>query len=491
MADREWRGRWWLLDKHDEVMPGTLIQREGDGEVLLKLIGGFSSIVMTPVGRSESTVSYEPEFIDEFPMILGNSAGTLFTLLQCNPIHTGGGSQDIRVLRALNGIHLTEPDQEVFDSAVLKIEYLLGWMRASALKRTVELSNGHWTGKQSATTTPVDNLTATHGGIDYILGVNFNQFQAEDRSRANERSFTNGEWAELTIKSPQSTKFQVFDLVAKTVIDLMTLAAHAPAGVIQETLTFTPPDAHPTPGQRISRTVEVMGRQIHQPKPGPNETEHMEYLFTLDDIPFADILPRWLDLHERTWLGCSTLFGLRYIPEGYVTARLLGAATAAEAMHRGLFPKATHLPPKEFEAMRERVMEAFKGKDKEAKATRIFLNDVLYNEMRYKDRLVALASIPDQEAVGKLISDVPKWAKYIKEQRNGMAHGDRDQIGLDEAGMAFDTLEVTFALLGLILMSELGLSPEVQRRAASAQYLYLMIERFNKVLPLYKSKAKA
>jgi len=70
-----------------------------------------------------------------------------------------------------------------------------------------------------------------------------------------------------------------------------------------------------------------------------------------------------------------------------------------------------------------------------------------------------------------------------------MAHGDRDQIGLDEAGMAFDALEVTFALLGLVLMSELGLSPEVQQRAASAQYLYLILERFNKALPQYGSKA--
>jgi len=292
-------------------MSGTLIQREEDGEVLLKLIGGFSNVVMTPVSRSESTVSSEPKFIDEFPMILGHGTGVPFTLLQCTPTHTSGGSQDICVLRALNGIHLAGPDQEVFDSAVLKIEYLLGWMRTSAMKRTIELDNGHWTGKQSATTAPLDDLTATHGGIDYTLGVNFNQFRAEDRPRANERSFMNGEWAELTVKSSQPTKFQFFDLIAKTIMDLMTLAAHAPAGVIQETLTFTPPDAHPISGQRVSRNVEVMGRQIHQPKPGPNETGHMEYLFTLDDILFADILPRWLDLHERTWLGCSTLFGLR------------------------------------------------------------------------------------------------------------------------------------------------------------------------------------
>jgi len=482
MADREWRGRWWLPDKPDEVMQGTLIQREKDGEVLLKLIGGFSNVVLTPVSRSGSTVSHEPEFIDEFPMILGNSTGVLFTLLQCNPLHTGGGLQDIRVLRAVSGIHLTEPDQEVFDSAVLKIEYLLGWMRATTLKGTIELGNGNWTGKQSATTAPVDDLTAAYGGNDYTLSVVFNQFQVQDRPRANERSLANGEWAELTVTSPQPTKFRDFDRIAKAIMDLMTLAAHAPAGVIKETLRFTSPDAHSTPGHRASIDIDVMGRQIHHPKPGPNETAQAEYLFTLDHIPFADVLPRWLDLHERTWLGCSTLFGLRYIPEGYTTARLLAVATAAEAMHRGLFPEAARLPPKEFEAMRDRVMDAFKGKDDEAKATRAFLYDVLYNEMKYKERLLALAAIPDQDAVGALIGDVPKWAKYIKEQRNGMAHGDRDRLGSEDAGMVYDTLEVTFALLGLVLLNKLSLSSEVQRRAASAQYLHLIVERFNKAL---------
>jgi hypothetical protein len=481
MADREWRGQWWLPDKPDDVMPGILTQG-GNGDVLLKLIGGFSNTVLIPVRETASAISYEPTFVDEFPIILGNSAGEPFTLLQCNPLHTGAGKQDMQVLRTLRGIHLNEPDEAVFDSVVLKIEYLLGWMRATTMKRTVELGNGKWTGNQTATTAPAEDLTAAHGGHDYVLSVEFNEFRVEDRYRANERSLANGEWAELTVKSPKPTKFSQLDRITKAVMDLITLAAHEPAGVIEETLRLTPANTNPSLGRRISANVEVIGRHIHQPKPGPRETSHAEYLFTLDDIALADVLPRWLDLHERTWLACSTLFGLRYIPQGYVTGRLLAVATAAESMHRELCPEAMRLPPEEFKALRTRVMAAFQGKDPEAKATRGFLNDVLYNEMRFKDCLLALAAMPDHEAVGKLIGDVPKWAKYIKEQRNGMAHGDRERIGSNEAGVAFDALEVTFALLGLVLLNKLGLSPEVQRRTASSQYLHLMVERFNKAL---------
>lgn len=481
MADREWRGQWWLPDEPNDVVSGVLVEDE-DGEVALKLIGGFSNVVLTPVMETESAIAFEPKFVDQFPIILGNAAGEPFTLLQCNPLHSGGGKQDIRVLRVLRGIRLNEPDENVFDSMVLKIEYLLGWMHATTIRRTIELGNGNWTGKQTAATAPADDLTVSYEDRDYILSVGFNQFRVEDHPRANERSLANCEWAELTVKPSQPTKFREFDRIAKVVMDLMTLVAHKPAGIIEETLWFTPSDTSSSLGRRISREVQVMGRQIHQPKPGPEETANAEYLFTLDDIAFADVLPRWLDLHERTWLACSTMFGLRYIPHGYVTARLLAVATAAEAMHRELCAEATRLPPEEFEALRARVMAAFKGNDSEAKATRMFLNDVLYNEMRFKDRLLALAAMADQEAVGTVINDVPKWAKYIKEQRNGMAHGDRERIGSDEAGMAFDALEVTFALLGLVLLNKLGLPHEVQRRAASSQYLHLIVERFNKAL---------
>jgi hypothetical protein len=73
-------------------------------------------------------------------------------------------------------------------------------------------------------------------------------------------------------------------------------------------------------------------------------------------------------------------------------------------------------------------MEAF-PKTSEGREIRSFLSDYLFNEVRYKDRLLALAAIPDGEAVGTLISDVSKWTKYLKDWRNGMAHGDRARLG--------------------------------------------------------------
>jgi hypothetical protein len=479
MADRAWRGYWWLPGRPEEEVPGTLVQREADGAVVLNLIGGFRIEVVTAIDEHQRSVSFDWAF----PMILGTSSGERFTLLECNAARTSGlpgiSEQDIAVQRALRGIHLSNPDEEVFDSADLTVEYLLGWTHSTTLEASAELNGWKWTGNQTATTNPIDDMTAVHGGYEYTLSVLFNQFRVEDRPRANERSLVSREWAQLTLRSASPTTFGGFDRSAKAIMDLMTLAAHAPAGVIQETVQFTPPEPHPVTGQPMPKDVEVMGQQIHHPRPAAKETARIDYLFTLADIDFSEVLPSWLDLHEQAWLACNMLFGLSYIPEGYTASRLLTAATAAESLHRALYPDATRIPPCQFKTIRQTVMDAVA----DDKAARQFLSDSLYNEITYKERLQALAALPDPQAVAHLISDLPKWAKYVKEQRNGLAHGDRERLDSDSVQMVFATLEVTKALLGLVLLRMIGLSNEVQRRAANLLYLSQIVREFNRALP--------
>ena len=137
------------------------------------------------------------------------------------------------------------------------------------------------------------------------------------------------------------------------------------------------------------------------------------------------------------------------------------------------------IPLERFDTIRQTVMEALAND----KAARQFVSDSLYNEITYKERLLALATLPDQQAVAHLISDLPKWAKYVKAQRNGLAHGDRERLDSDSVHMVFVTLEVTKALLGLVLLKKVGLSNEVQRRAANLFYLSQIVSEFNKALP--------
>lgn len=198
-GDREWRGHWWLLGQEHEAIPGTLIQRADDGDIILLLIGGFDTEILSPISKHEATAS----FGGVWPMIHGACGGEKFTLLQCLARHTTGGlwsavsEQDVGVLRVLRGIHLADPDEAVFESDTLTIEYLLGWTRQTVLNAAVQLNERKWTGNQTATTKPADDLTASHNFFDYTLSVAYNQFRVDDRPRANERTIANREWAEI------------------------------------------------------------------------------------------------------------------------------------------------------------------------------------------------------------------------------------------------------------------------------------------------------
>jgi hypothetical protein len=485
MADREWRGHWWIPDSPSETVPGTLVQRESDGELTLKLIGGFKIQKLTPIDEHQATISYN----ETFPIIAGHTSGEFFTLLDCIATSSSGSflssavtQQDINARRGLRGIALSETDEKVFVSAVLNIEYLLGWTYQSTLQANIELDEWKWTGKQTAKSEPIEKLTAEHNDLKYTLHVDYNQFRVDDKPRANERSLANREWAEMIVEADEPTTFAGFDSSAKAIMDLMTLVAHAPAGIIRETMRFRPSEKHPTGRRQSLAEVEVMGRRIHQPQPLKNEKKRVDYLFTLKDAEFETVLPKWLSLHERAWLACSILFGLSYISAGYTDTRLLGAATAAESLHRALHPDVKRVSEQRFQEIRGLIMSALAGKDPKMVEARAFVHNSLYNEILYKDRLIELAESPDPDAVASLIEDVPKWAKYLKDQRNGLAHGDRSGDGSDVTRMTYDALEVTKALLGLMLLSELGLSAEMQRRATSLSYLERSVEEFNKAL---------
>lgn len=485
-VDRAWRGTWWCPSEPDVVIAGTLVQQGATGDITLRLVGGF---VETP-GEPGSTVDSLSD--GAFPVILGVSGVERFTLLDCaalstiSPLAGTPREQDITVLRALRGVHLEDPVEPIFESMTVTIEYLLGWMGPSSYSITLEQEQGApWAGKQSAQSTPVDDITVHHGGLDFTFGVNYTQFGYEHRARANRRIMRNQEWADVRIKADETVCYNGFDSTVKAIMDLLALAAHAPAGAIEQTLVYGASESHQVSAGGPQRgEVEVIGRPNHRPGPRDNETALVQYLFTLHDVELADVLPKWLSIHERAELACSMLFGIRYVPTGYTPSRLLTVATAAESLHRKLYPDETHVPDDVLAAIITRIRAALHGKDYESKTGRRLVGEQMSrNEPSFLERMVSLADKPDQEAVAALVSDVPKWARFLRDQRNGMAHGIREPLEGKSARMVFDTLEVTAALLGLVLLSELGLSADVQQRAARMSHIWFIAREFNRALP--------
>lgn len=101
------------------------------------------------------------------------------------------------------------------------------------------------------------------------------------------------------------------------------------------------------------------------------------------------------------------------------------------------------------------------GRSDASKAARKYVKVTLKNRLSCKDRLLRLAGIPDKQAVAMLISDVDRWAKHVRDQRDGVAHASQELPTPDGAGSSYYALEVNIMLVSLVLM---------ERSACPARY---------------------
>lgn len=154
--------------------------------------------------------------------------------------------------------------------------------------------------------------------------------------------------------------------------------------------------------------------------------------------------------------ACNILFGTLYGRPTYTELRLLNIAIAAESLHAALFPKMRAMPTERFDHLRTAALADLDGQDAE------WVRPRLRNEPSYGDRLLHLLDQADQAAVDTLIPDRATWVKQMKDTRNGMAHRARPKVSTDAL---FELAEVSRYVLYLVLMQQLGLSGEVQRRA--------------------------
>ena len=138
--------------------------------------------------------------------------------------------------------------------------------------------------------------------------------------------------------------------------------------------------------------------------------------FTCESIPFEQIVPRWVEAHERLQSATNMILGLRYAPARYVESNLLTAVGAAEVLHRGLGIDEVPFPTAEFEPMRKAMLEQL------PEGHRDRFRQAIRNDPTLRDRLRALGTRPDPEAVSLLMPDVEHWAARTARARNDLAH---------------------------------------------------------------------
>jgi len=458
----EWTGHWWRPDTPDAKVPGILRFDPRKG-VSLRLIGGWDYRVTRKNDNGSTSVMAESQ---SWPMIHGQVENDVVTLLGVTLRSAGSFGlhnfsepptrMQLKAQTALVGALLTEPDEPAFIASATTVENLTQWSQYSGITMNFFAPVEVGSAIGSIEIGRLEGLTAELGTVTAKLHQLAWHPYAEQRRSGTLARIKEHASVEFVSEEPRPLDEWIGYLSA--VGDLISLSTLSACALITMRV-FLPPtperyrEGHPMRNQR--HEVAVYTTRVVRPRPEKDAHDAWQMILTLDDLSFDQLLPRWMDIHERFASARGMILGLRYVTGGYLETQVVTAVAAAESFHRSLDAPAP-IPEDEFKALRKLLLDAAPAKFKDWLAARI-----VRNEVTLKQRLVDLATRPG-EFMAELVPDPDKWAKAAGDARNTLAHvGSSDQ----ELEDLYVVVRVTEAVVIMNLLHELGVPAERLQKA--------------------------
>lgn len=455
----EWAGLWWLPDAPGEQVPGVL-RYEPENGLTLSLIGAFEDRIMSEIAPGVVALH---EGTRTWDVIHGVAEQCEISLLGCVP--NGGrkvlgarvkspDTQTVMSTTALIGAHVSSGNEAAFSAAEVSVEDLGLWAASSVFEGFLSAPDGKPDGSGSISVKPVEAQTVIVDGTEFCLVHRhtlpfFDQRRGGTVGRMRDTAFIR-----IAPACPASLNGALSS--ASLVQDLIALATHRAAGVIWLRLQLAKSDSGARddhPGMR--RFADVLYSPSALGRHDAKAVDNHRVFFTCASLPFEEAIPRWHEAHGRLDAATNMILGLRYAPARYVENNLLTAVGAAEVLHRGLGIDEKPFSADEFKAMRDAMLKQVPEKHRDR------FKGAIRNDPTLRDRLLALAARPDQDAMALLMPDLDRWARRTTRARNDLAHEGRTP------GHSFDELiaivEVTTAVVILNVLQELGLPAERQR----------------------------
>jgi hypothetical protein len=300
----EFTGQWWLPDKENERVAGTLTVSES-GNLRLWLVG---SLGQAEISKSKG-----------HPIILGwvdkSPFGDILTLTGC----VLGGSttglpastrENYHASRAYFGAHLKRKDDFAFRSMSLRLAGLSDWAHGYSGFVDHPFPAGKPEEPAPVLSYAYKNpLVAKIPDAELTLGVGIGSRQSH-----RERSFRESVGFSISCdeaKSPDQLNTEyVYPLQ-----NLMTFVCDRPQEVEEFSVR-----AGEFPKTLAGCEIRVIGPRV-QPEeedPAPEPVRFFQMLFTLADVDFADFVGKWLRVTAKYGDACSVFFGLQYGPPAYL-----------------------------------------------------------------------------------------------------------------------------------------------------------------------------
>jgi hypothetical protein len=476
----DWFGYFWPPgpgeDQARAARAGRLSYEPEDGSNV-RLIGGFDDPLLSVVHGS----------IEGVPVTLLDCVATSTRMNAFNraPLH-----QEIDPHLVLYGINLDDPAERCFKAMEIEIENLSQWSAAQDITlrfkygspevpsdRNDQSTSGRigtpfrrlfrWRQEQSSQreeTSQPDRAGATHRTGWGIEGEPADERVAElgDIRAELRRTYLLPNWdnrrdrtevatsatSVLHFESTRSRSIDEWEQVARMAQDLLSLATFSPCAVLRHTVI--PDDNRRASDPTVRSNVHVYAGQIVTVASNEPAMDAREMLFTLSDIDFGIVLPRWSKVREMLGPTCNMILGLKYIPGGYLETKLLTAAGAAEVMESSLsrgLNRPLPVPKAEFKALRKALL------CRAPEEYRDWLDKKLYNAPSLQDKLTILATQLDNRVVQTLLPNVKYWARRTTYARNDLTHrGESKRVAPPEMSAA---VNLTVAVVVITLLDQL------------------------------------
>lgn len=232
--------------------------------------------------------------------------------------------------------------------------------------------------------------------------------------------------------------------------DLLSLATFMPCAVLRQTLI--PDERKLATDETARREVQMYEQSLVRGEPSEPAVQPWDMLFSLSDIDFGVLLPKWAKVRDLLRPTCNMVLGLKYIPEGYLETKLLTVAGAAEVMEgalaRGL-NRPLPVPKDAYKVLREELLCLA------PEQYRDWLDKKLYNAPSLQDKLKLLVEQLDEEIIDRLVPNVELWARRTTIARNDLAHrGESRRVPPLEMSAI---VSVTVAVIVVSLISQLDI----------------------------------
>jgi hypothetical protein len=497
-------GTWWIADHRPEQevrrVEGTLTIDDHGRAVLLT--SDYVGLLLEPVNGVLRATSSPSTALVVHGRLTG---GGLMTLLRVS-----GEGQALLAQAVLEDVWLMpgRPDDladaatvpadrrgelvpgeetEVFAGIDVEIEHLGEWSASASLTRVVPVAPQERTVPLLTRSVHTEPTASLPDGTTVALRSRVSQ-QTQHRAGGSLIVTTETIVARITTSRPASLN-SLLGYVS-TVRRLVGLAVRREVGVISAVLRLADPATVAQPS-RVGDDVDQPPVPLHkQFLPVGNRdsavVEHHRMLFTLADLPFTEVLPRWTHVAQDL-RGTVAALVAAHDTNALLETRLIAAVTAAENLFARTrrSQRLRRMPDADFARLREVVLAALDGHP-DLRQYDGYLRESIQNQPTLRQRLRLLVddlgehadqllcgdqvladSEPDHnEAAASENSPRPSecreaqaWAWAAAKGRNEIAHeGLTPSLDTSAALAALDT---TVALVELLILRELGMTDDL------------------------------